>query len=141
MSKLRYSEDAPRPGRLGEWLRQLREARDLPLRAVASAAGMDLAHLHKIEHGLRVPTEEQTAHLARFFQLDPTEMQARRIAEKFRLEYAGNPAATDAIGLLAEEAGVYQAGGGRPNPSPQPAPLKRTREKTSGAAGHTQGSR
>ena len=108
MSKTRYSKSAPRPLRLGEWLRQLREQRELPLREVAEAAGMDLAHLHKIELGQRVPTEEQTSRLARFFKRDETETQARRIAEKFRQEFADNPAAGEAIGILAQEAGAYR---------------------------------
>ncbi len=96
------------PGRLGEWLRQLREARELTLREVADAAAMDLAHLQKIELGQRLPTEEQASRLAKFFKLDETETQARRIAEKFRHEFAENPAAKEAISILAEEAGVYR---------------------------------
>ena len=108
MSKVPYSEPAPRPARLGEWLRQLREQRGLPLREVADAARMDLAHLQKIELGQRLPTEEQTGRLAKFFKLDETETQARRIAEKFQHEFAEHPAAKEAIGILAEEAGVYK---------------------------------
>jgi transcriptional regulator with XRE-family HTH domain len=108
MSKSRYGEAAARPVRLGEWLRQLREQRGLPLREVADAAGMDLAHLQKIELGQRLPTEKQTARLAKFFKLNETETQARRIAEKFRHEFAEHPAAKEAIGILAEEAGVYR---------------------------------
>jgi len=107
MSKARYAEKAPRPVKLGDWLRELREGRDLPLRAVADATDMDLAHLHKIEQGQRLPTEEQTSRLAKFFKLDGTETQARRIADKFRQEFGDNPAAADAIGILAEEAAVY----------------------------------
>ena len=123
MSKTRYSKAAPHPARLSEWLRELREQRDLPLRTVAEAAGMDLAHLHKIELGQRVPTEAQTSRLAKFFNLDETEAQARRIAEKFRQEFADNPASGEAIAILAEEAGVYRAGG---NPSPRsPPPAQR----------------
>jgi transcriptional regulator with XRE-family HTH domain len=108
MSKIRYGDKAPRPVKLGDWLRELREKLDLPLRAVADATDMDLAHLHKIEQGQRLPTEEQAGRLAEFFKLDETETQARRIAEKFRQEFSENPAATDAIGILAEEAGVYR---------------------------------
>ena len=107
MSKERYSEAAPRPVRIGEWLRQLREQRGLPLRQVADAAGMDLTHLQKIELGQRQPTEQQAGRLAKFFKLDETQIQAQRIAEKFRHEFADHPAAKDAIGILAEEAGVY----------------------------------
>ena len=107
MSKAQYGTEAPEPVRLGRWLRGLREQRGLPLRAVADATDMDLAHLHKIEQGQRLPTEEQTSRLAGFFKLDETETQARRIADKFRQEFGDNPAAADAIGILAEEAGVY----------------------------------
>jgi len=137
MSKTLYSKAAPHPVRLGEWLRQLREQRELPLRAVADAAGMDLAHLHKIEQGLRVPTEEQASRLAKFFKLDEKETQARRIAERFRQEFADNPAAAEAIGILAEEAGVYRVGGGKENPSPRPSPLREAREEAArgGASG------
>jgi len=82
------------------WLRQLREERGLPLRAVAEESEMDLAHLHKIEQGQRLPTEEQMRRLARFFHLGQTDAQARRIAEEFRRYYAGNPAAPQALQIL-----------------------------------------
>ncbi len=72
---------------------------------------MDLTHLQKIELGQRLPTEEQTARLAKFFKLDETEVQARRIAEKFQHDYAEHPAVKEAIGILAEEAGIYTTGG------------------------------
>ncbi len=111
MSKTRYGEPPPRLPSLGDWLRQLREARDLALREVADAADMDLAHLQKIELGQRLPTEEQTARLAKFFKLNETEIQARRIAEKFRHEFAEHPAVNEAIGILAEEAGLYAVNG------------------------------
>jgi transcriptional regulator with XRE-family HTH domain len=100
MSKVSYTAPAPVGLRLGEWLRQLRENRELPLRKVAEAAEMDLAHLHKIEQGQRLPTEEQMTRLARFFHLDQTDAQARRIAEEFRRYYAGNPAAPQALQIL-----------------------------------------
>ncbi len=99
-----------RTQRFGGWLRTFRDALGLPLRAVAEATDMDLAHLHKIEQGHRLPTEDQTRRLAEFFKLDETETQARRIAEKFRQEFAENPAAKEAISILAEETGAYAAG-------------------------------
>jgi len=108
MSKTHYGVRAPRPVRLGDWLRELREGLGLPLRAVADATDMDLAHLHKIEQGQRLPTEEQASRLAKFFKLDETGTQARRIAEKFRHDFAENPAAKEAISILAEEAVAYR---------------------------------
>ena len=109
MSSTNYAKHS-QPPRFGEWLRQLRVAKDVPLRTVAAAADMDQAHLSKIELGQRVPTEEQTAKLARFFGLNETETHARRIAEKFRQEFQDNPKAVrEAICMLAESAGIYGA--------------------------------
>jgi transcriptional regulator with XRE-family HTH domain len=85
---------------LGEWLRAMRLAKRLPGRAVAAAAEMDQAYLSKVELGQRLPTKEQTLALAKFFDQKPELMEARRIAEKFRIEHADNPAALQALQIL-----------------------------------------
>lgn len=95
--------------RFGEWLRGLRESKELPLRVVAAAAEMDQAHLSKVELGQRLLTAEQAAAIANFFDLDANEMEARRIVEKFRLAHAGNPAAEQAINMLHEDPAIYGA--------------------------------
>jgi len=97
----------PLPQRLGEWLRGLRESKQLPLRVVAAAAEMDQAHLSKVELGQRLLTTQQAAAIAKFFGLDPKEIEARRIVEKFRLEHANNPAAEQAIHMLHEDPAAY----------------------------------
>jgi transcriptional regulator with XRE-family HTH domain len=107
VSKISYFDKQQPLLRFGAWLRQLRTSQQLPLRVVAAAARMDLAHLQKIESGQRLPTDEQATGLARFFRLEAAEMQARRIAERFRQEFENHPAARNAIMILAEEAGVY----------------------------------
>ena len=84
----------------GEWLRQMRDEKNVPLRVVAAAAEMDQAHLSKVELGYRVPTDKQAAALARYFDVDSHEMEARRIAEKFRQDFADNPAAEKAVQML-----------------------------------------
>lgn len=99
--------------RLGVWLREARGRKGAPLRVVAAAADMDTALLSKIELGQRLPTPAQTVKLARFFGVDENDMHARRIAEKFRQEFWGHPAAADAIMMLAEESGVYRTRTGR----------------------------
>ena len=93
--------------RFGEWLRSLREAKGLPLRVVAAAAEMDQAHLSKAELGQRLLTTEQAAAIAKFFDIDSNEAEARRIIEKFRLEHADNPAAERAIHMLHEDPAAY----------------------------------
>lgn len=93
--------------RFGEWLRSLREARSFPLRVVAAAAEMDQAHLSKVELGQRLLTTEQAAAIARFYDLDANDVEARRIVEKFRIEHANNPAARQAIQMLHEDRITY----------------------------------
>lgn len=95
---------------LGKWLRELRQARDLPLRVVAAAAEMDTALLSKVELGQRLPTEKQTAALATFFDIPFEEMEATRLAEKFWMENKDNPAAARAASLLHRKA---QENGGK----------------------------
>jgi transcriptional regulator with XRE-family HTH domain len=85
---------------LGEWLRELRRARKLPLRAVAAAAEMDSTLLSKIELGQRLPTEAQCKSLATFFSLATEELEAKRIAERFWAEHQSNPATARALSFL-----------------------------------------
>ena len=70
---------------------------------------MDQAHLSKVELGQRLLTAEQASAIARFFEIEGNEMEARRIAEKFRLEHADNPAAEQAINMLHENPPIYGA--------------------------------
>lgn len=97
------------PQRFGEWLRAIRESKQLPLRVVAAAAEMDQAHLSKVELGQRLLTAEQASAIAKFFAIGENEMEARRIVEKFRLEHANNPAAEQAINMLHEDPAIYGA--------------------------------
>ena len=109
MSRQKKANYTAAPQRIGEWLRSLREAKELPLRVVAAAAEMDQAHLSKVELGQRLLTAEQAAAIAKFFNLDANEIEARRIVEKFRLEHADNPAAEQAIHMLHEDTAIYRA--------------------------------
>ena len=107
MAKQKKATYTASPQRFGEWLRGLRESKELPLRVVAAAAEMDQAHLSKAELGQRLLTAEQAAAIAKFFDLDANEIEARRIVEKFRLEHADNPAAEQAIHMLHEDPSAY----------------------------------
>lgn len=69
---------------------------------------MDSALLSKIELGLRLPTHEQTAALARFFEVDVNELESMRMAEKFLSANGHNPAAAAlAAARIREGAGEY----------------------------------
>ncbi len=96
------------PKTLGGALRHLREDRKLPLWKVAHAAEMDSTLLSKIELGQRLPTQEQTAALARFFGVATTELESMRMAEKFMNDNGHNPAAAAlALARIRESAGEY----------------------------------
>lgn len=106
ISKQRDVEPIPT---LGAWLRKLRKARELPLRAVAAAAEMDSTLLSKIELGKRLPTEDQTRAFAVFFNVSFEEMEAKRLTERFWMDHGGSPAAKKAAMMIRESAGKYTA--------------------------------
>lgn len=108
MARQRKANHNTEPLRFGEWLRGLREAKGFPLRVVAAAAEMDQAHLSKVELGQRLLTAEQATAIAKFYKIDPYEIEARRIVEKFRIEHANNPAAEQAIHMLHEDPAIYR---------------------------------
>ncbi len=91
------------PVRLGPWLRELRQKKDLALREVAAAVEMDQAHLSKAELGQRIPTPDQVSRLAAFFKVPPDQMEGRRVTEKVMQEIAASPAAEHALFILREE--------------------------------------
>lgn len=94
---------------LGTWLRQLRQQRGLPLRAVAAGTEMDSALVSKIELGQRLPTERQAEALADFYGVPNEEMEARRIAARFLESYGRHPAAGKAIRIVREQVAEYKA--------------------------------
>lgn len=107
MARLKKATYKAKSQRFGEWLRGLRENKKVPLRVVAAAAEMDQAHLSKAELGQRLLTSEQASAIAKFFQVNETEMEARRIVEKFRTEHSDNPAAEQAVNMLHEDPAIY----------------------------------
>jgi hypothetical protein len=69
---------------------------------------MDSTLLSKIELGRRLPTQEQTAALAKFFDADVNEFESMRMAEKFLNDNGHNPAAAAlAATRIHETAGEY----------------------------------
>src|SRR5262245_34423290 len=98
MSRRRQASPSEKPpSKLGRYLRELRENRAQPQWRVAAAARMDSASLSKIELGERLPTQEQAALLAAFFEVPASDMEGRRIVAKFWQENGDNPAVAEAI--------------------------------------------
>ena len=109
MASLMQSSEG-RPIQIGAWLRQLRVGRKLIVRKVAAAVGMDMAHLSKVELGDRLPTQEQAASLARFYDIPPYEMEAARMAGKFLRDLRDHPAAPRALEIVQESAAAFGVG-------------------------------
>lgn len=59
----------PFPLSLGEIIRKQREVAELPLRQLASMAGISNPYLSQIEHGLREPSEQVLEGIARSLQI------------------------------------------------------------------------
>ncbi|MEI8140363.1 MAG: helix-turn-helix transcriptional regulator [bacterium] len=107
MSRHNESNAGALPESLGTWLRELRQAKALPLRAVAAAAEMDSTLLSKIELGQRLPTEAQAKALATFFGVPLDDVEAKRITARFWQENNSNPAAAKAAAMIRESAPAY----------------------------------
>lgn len=68
--------------KFGEYLRNLREERQLLQREIASMLEMDMALLSKIERGTRRARREQVYAFAKAYKIDPEELNKRWLVDK-----------------------------------------------------------
>jgi len=92
---------------LGERLRNLRQARNEPLRVVAAAIEVDSSLLSKIEHNDRLPTDLQLQRLASYYDIPLEELTAYAIAEKIVMSYTSNPATLRALRIAEARINAY----------------------------------
>jgi transcriptional regulator with XRE-family HTH domain len=97
-----------KPDTLGEQLRALRRAAGRPGWEVAAAAKMDSTKLSKIETGKRLPTEQQLAALAKFFNAPLAPLERRRLAEELMKSYGDHPEFDAAADIVREEIGEHR---------------------------------
>jgi transcriptional regulator with XRE-family HTH domain len=90
---------------LGETIRKRREDKELPLRTVA--AYLDQAILSKIERGQRNANREQVIKLARFFNINETDLLVSWLSDKLVYEVRNEDMALKAL-QVAEEKVKYQ---------------------------------
>lgn len=62
------------PTSLGELIRQQRELASLPMRQLATMAGISGPYLSQIENGLRTPSDQVIRSLATILGIDPDEL-------------------------------------------------------------------
>lgn len=94
---------------LGKNLRNLRKERNEPLRVVAAAVEIDSSLLSKIEHGERLPTEQQLKKFAGYFEISLEELTAQAIAEKIVSSYATNTTTLQALKIAESRINSYLA--------------------------------
>ncbi len=71
---------------IGSNLRFLREEAGLTLKEVATAVGLDLSLLSKVERNIRLPTQEQCNDLATFYGVSPQTLNQERLLSKVYAE-------------------------------------------------------
>lgn len=92
---------------LGKRFRDLRQERKEPLRVVAAAVEIDSSLLSKIEHGERLPTEQQLEKFAKYFEISLEELTAQAIAEKIVSSYASNTTTLQALKIAESRINAY----------------------------------
>lgn len=78
----------------GEYIRQLREDRNLPLRKIASELDIDTSTLSKIEKNERNANEQIIERLSEIFAIDKADLKVRYLSDKISYQ------------LLDEEDGI-----------------------------------
>ena len=83
--------------RVGEILKDLREAKGLLIRQVAAGVNVDTAILSKIERAERLPTKKQVLKLAKFFSFDKNELMVAYLSDKIVYALNGEEVALRAM--------------------------------------------
>ena len=82
---------------LGDTLRELREAKQLPLRTVAAYLDIDQAILSRIERGQRKASREQVIKLSGYFNVNEDDLIIAWLSDKVVSELSDERNAIDAL--------------------------------------------
>lgn len=88
---------------LGEMIRELREAQDVPLRIVSAFLDVDPAILSKIERGQRKPTKEQVIKLADYFKVSKDDLIVAWLSDKIVYEVEDEEQAIKALHVAEQK--------------------------------------
>lgn len=91
----------------GEEIKKERLGKNLPLRSVASAIGIDVAILSKLERGIRPASREQVLKLSDYFKIDQNHLLKIWLSDKI-LQYVGDEEMSLEAMQLAEEEIAYK---------------------------------
>ena len=92
---------------IGQYFRELRNAKKETLHQVAVGTDIDSPLLSKIERGERLPTSEQLKKLSIYYNLSEEDLKVKHIAEKIMKEDGANENTYKAIQLVKEQLVSY----------------------------------
>lgn len=87
----------------GQKIRDLRQAKQLPLRKVAAYLDMDPAILSKIERGKRKASRQHVKSLAEFYETDLKELMVSWLSDKIVYELAEEEYGAEALKVAEEQ--------------------------------------
>lgn len=92
----------------GEYLRELRENSNLPLRKVAAELDIDTSTLSKIEKNARNANEQIIDGIARIFNIDKAELKIRYLSDKITYELLGEEDGIEILKVAEEKIKYYK---------------------------------
>lgn len=92
----------------GEYLRELRENSNLPLRKVAAELDIDTSTLSKIEKNARNANEQIIDGIARIFNIDKSELKIRYLSDKITYELLGEEDGIEILKVAEEKIKHYK---------------------------------
>lgn len=92
----------------GEYLRELRENSNLPLRKVAAELDIDTSTLSKIEKNARNANEQIIDGIARIFNIDKSELKIRYLSDKITYELLGEEDGIEILKVAEEKIKYYK---------------------------------
>jgi transcriptional regulator with XRE-family HTH domain len=87
----------------GQYIRQLREDNNMPLRKLAAYLDIDQSTLSKIERNDRQPTKEMVPIIADVFNLDYKQLKIKFLSEKITYELADEDYGVEALKVAEKQ--------------------------------------
>ena len=94
---------------LADYLRTLRQEREIALRKAAAGIDIDQSSLSKIERGDRMPTEEQLAKIADYYSVDLLELRVRYKSDKVMYEVLSEAQPEEILKVAEEKLHYYKS--------------------------------
>jgi transcriptional regulator with XRE-family HTH domain len=92
----------------GEFIRRLREEKELPLRKVAALLDIDQSTLSKIERNERRANDEMISKLSSIFEVNETDLKVTLLSDKISYDIISSNLNTDVLKVAEEKVNYYK---------------------------------